>query len=1010
MRSVSENTSPQRRLFGESAIVRGLGTTVLALLAFGLGAPGAHAQSTGRVVGQITQSSSGAPVSEAQIYIRGLDVGTFSRQDGRFILLNVPVGTHELRAERIGLGAVTQSITMTAGGSLEINFQMEAQALGLDEIVVTGTAGAARRREVGSSITQINVTELPDRPVNVSSMLQASAPGIELTGGGGGAGQGSLIRLRGTNSLNMGSDPIIYIDGVRMMSGAFPNQPAKDQSNRSANVTQSPLDLLNPNDIERIEVIKGSAATTLYGTEASAGVIQVFTKRGSQGAPVWTAEVQQGTGWSQRFGAGDISTQYDAVGTSKYMYMDPWICTGFLKCGDFANTAHTQSYAASVRGGGQNLQYFTSGELFDEQGNTPNDTMERWTVRGNFTFTPINDLRFQWNSGYTNQAQTNTAQGNNAQGLELNVFRQNQNYFADGNPELINRTLDQTLASNIERFTTGGTVTYSPLVDFTTRLTIGYDLSTQETRNIRPFGFFAHPEGIIHNSTYQNRVLTFDYVGTFSFDLAEGVRSNLSWGGQTLGDEMRRVEGYGRDFPGAAFPTVNSASNAQGYEERSRVWNAGFFFQNIFDISNKYFVTAGVRFDGNSAFGKNFGLQMYPKASLSWIISDEDFWQPTWGQVKLRTAYGQSGRAPRAFDAVRTWQNVGFLGQASFAPQNVGNPDLGPEVTGEFEFGADASWMSDRIRSGFTYYRQLTKDALLNVQPIPSEGFTANRLTNVGEIENKGMELSLDLSLIQRANFGWDVGGSFSTNSSEVLSWTTPDAVQIGRSVLYSTHTIVRNGHVVPPSVTTLALCSAVLTSLGLDPLDISQLPSDRACRETGVYRGSNLPTRFINGNTTVRLPRGISVSTRGEFRGGHFTTGLNPIPIGRSVRSPVCEPYYANQDNVALKPDTPALWVARCVPGLATGYSQKADYFKLRSISMSVPMDFAFPDRVQNATLTIVMGNVYTWAGESMFGTWGYENFSNAGLGGTTQQTGIDNNERIPAPTTLRASLRITF
>ncbi|MGH7501009.1 MAG: TonB-dependent receptor domain-containing protein [Longimicrobiales bacterium] len=963
-------------------LVRGL----FAIFLTGVLAGSASAQAqqqTGQITGTVTDSLSGAPIVGVQVYLEGSQLGAMSRQNGRFAITNVPPGTYRFVAFRIGMSMVTRDITVGAGATVNLDVALHEQALGLDEIVVTGTAGAARRREIGNSIAQINVTTLPEKPVDVTDMLQSVAPGIEVTQGGGGAGQGAKIRLRGSNSINMAGDPIIYIDGVRMMSGGFPNQPAKDQGNRSANVTQSPLDLINPNDIERIEVIKGSAATTLYGTEASAGVIQVFTKRGAMGAPVWTLETQQGTQWSQRFGAG----------SAKYMYMDPWICTGFLECGEFTHTAHTQMYSGSVRGGGTNLQYFTSGELFDEKGNTPLDGLERWTARGNFTYTPTSTLQLQWNTAYVNHSQTNTPQGNNAEGLELNVFRQDKNYFTSADTAQINQVLNWTLNSDIERFTSGGTATFTPLENLTNRFTIGYDFSNQETRNIRPFGHFRHPEGIIHVSNYERRILTFDYVGSLGFPLMENLRSTFSWGGQAIGDETRKVEGYGRGFPGAAEPTVNSAADAQGYEERLKVWNAGFFLQNIFDLNDRYFLTLGMRVDGNSAFGEGFGLQMYPKISGSWVVSDENFWNPSWGTVKLRSAYGKSGRAPGAFDAVRTWTNTALAGEAAFTPENVGNADLGPEVTGEFEAGFDAAWLDDRVRSTFTYYRQLTDDALLNIAQVPSLGFTQSQLTNVGKIENKGVELTVDVTPIRRESFSWDLGVNVSTNYSKVLTHIDPE--DVGRPVTYSLFEVVRNPDAIPSTDGQVDECE-------------EDTPAGEPCILDDQFLGPNLPTRTISGYTSFRLPLGITLSARGEYRGGHFTDDVNPIAIARSVRSPVCFPFYANDDDVELKPGTSALWVARCTPSLNTGYTMKADYFKLRSVSATIPVDFAFPDRVQNATLTLTLGNLYTWSRESLFGTYGFENFANNGLGG--DPIGISGNERIPAPTTFRAALRVTF
>ena len=998
-----------------------------------------HAQGppapTGRITGTVVDSTSRAPLAGVQVYLEGSTRGAMTNGRGAYIIANVPPGNYQLRAERIGMTLALRQITVTSGQTLEANFALEVKALGLDEIVVTGTAGAARRREVGNSIQQINVANLAERPVDVTKMLQAAAPGIEVTNGGAGAGQGAKIRLRGMKSINMGSDPIIYIDGIRMMTGAFPVQAARDQGNRAANVTQSPLDMVNPNDIERIEVIKGSAATTLYGTEASAGVIQIFTKKGSQGAPVWNFEMQQGTQWSQRFGIGDLNVNYvgpdGVVGTSKYVYMDPWICTGFLKCGkymkqlpitgqpgeyrDAGGVAWTQLYSGSVRGGGQQLQYFTSGELFDERGNTPNDNIKKYAARSNFTYTPISALQFQWNAAYLKQSQTNSAQGNNAEGLELNVFRQNGNYFTNNADTLINRVFDQTLASEIERFTTGGTATYSPIANLTNRLTIGYDFSNQDTRNLRPFNFFAHPEGILSVNNYERRILTFDYVGSYAFDLMSSVRSNFSWGGQAVGDETRRLEGYGRTFPGAVEPTCSSASTCLGYEDRSKVWNAGFFLQNIFDVNNKYFITLGMRVDGNSAFGEGFGLQFYPKASASWVISDEGFWREGWGQIKLRTAYGQSGRAPGAFDAVRTWTNTGLAGEPAFAPSNVGNPDLGPEVTGEFEAGLDGSWLSDRIRTTYTYYSQVTADALLNIAPMPSNGFTASQLTNVGEIRNWGHELSLEFTPLRRANFGLDVGLNLTTNHSKVMDH--PNAENVGRPVSYDLHNLIRNPDKVPASTTnaTTGTITYTLPNCQYDATLPNVTPADAPCVHRNQYRGPNLPTHTLSGSTTLRLPYGVSVSARGEYRGGHYFTGFNagPIAIGRGVRSPACVDYYMDPDpstQTRLKANTPALWVARCTPALQTGYSQKGDYFKLRSLSVSIPTDFVFPDRIQSSTLTLALGNLYTWSRESLFGTYGIETFGNGGVNSETASIGFATNERIPPTTTFRASLRVTF
>ena len=953
----------------------------------------AAAQEPGRVTGQVTMEGSGAPLGEVQIFLTDTGVGSLTRQNGRYVLLNVPPGSYEMRAERIGLGSATAQITVAAGETVVQDFTLTEEALGLDEIVVTGTAGAARQREIGNTIAQINAAEIPDRPVLVSDILQSQAPGVEVYGGGG-VGQAKIIRLRGASSVELSNHPLIYIDGVRMRSDPLPDaNPPDRRGGRSGNIAVSPLDNINPSDIERIEVIKGSAATTLYGTEASAGVIQIFTKRGAAGAPVWTAEVKAGSAWSRKFGVKDS-------GGDPYINMGPWLCTGPFSCGQYhPGSPFTLDYSLSVRGGRQDLQYFISGGFLDEQGYITNDSQKKYHTRANFTITPAQDLTIQWNTAYSNNILTMTNGQNNAQGITLNAFRAERNYFGTGDPAVLNELMDQQLNQDVERLTTGATITYAPLEGLTNRFTAGYDFSSQEHRNLRPYAWRQVPEGSLLNQTYQNRVLSFDYVGTFSFDLTSSIGSNFSWGGQATGDDDRTVEAFGENFPGAADPTINSAALTQGFENRSKIWNAGFFFQNVFDIADRYFVTLGTRVDGNSAFGKGFGLQVYPKASLSWILSDESFW-PDLGEFKLRAAYGQSGRAPGAFDAVRTWSPAGLAGVPAFVPANVGNDQVGPEVTEEIEAGFDASWLGDRLTTSFTAYRQTTNDALLDVPQIPSTGFTASQLTNIGRIQNQGIEVELGATLLQTRNWGVDLGGSLSTNHSKILELGIPPTSELrmdcgpnmdeGCPLRNMRDLIVRN----PDEIAAPNYCL------------------DRVCTEREALDGDrhnygpNMPTTFIGGNMSVRTPGNILLSANGEFKGG-FYMNEQVWSISRSVRSHLCFPWYVNpQSSIELKDNTPALFRARCNPREAEGYMWKGDFFKLRSVSAAIPVDAFFPERISNATFTIALRNSFLWRREMPYMDPELTRDPEGGQG----QRPYDFEESVPAPITLHASLRITF
>src|SRR6185312_9870735 len=196
--------------------------------------------------------------------------------------------------------------------------------------------------------------------------------------------------------------------------------------------------------------------------------------------------------------------------------------------------------------------------------------------------------------------------------------------------------------------------------------------------------------------------------------------------------------------------TTGSLRTVDAVDEE-RVINAGFFGQEMVSWRDRLFVTAGMRVDGNSAFGTSFGLQTYPKLSASYAISDEDFWKHVKGveSLKLRAAMGESGKAPGAFDAVRTWDPVAAEnGQPAFTPAQVGNPDLGPERTREWEAGFDASALDGRLGLVYTYYDQHTFGALIPVQQDPSNGFAGSQLINAGQLFNHGNEVTLTAELV----------------------------------------------------------------------------------------------------------------------------------------------------------------------------------------------------------------------------------------------------------------------
>jgi TonB-dependent SusC/RagA subfamily outer membrane receptor len=257
-------------------------------------APGLHAQQVGTISGRVTDASSGAPVPALQVHIADLGLGVLTTQDGRYTLSNVPAGTHSLQFLRIGYRSVTEPVAVAAGQNTVVNVQVSQTALALDEVIVTGTPGGTQRRAIGNAVVRLNAADVAaTRPItSMQDVLQGRTPGLAIGRAGGNVGEGGFIRIRGVSSLTLGTQPLIYVDGIRMdnSTNLGPNLPTTGAGQAAA----SALNDLNPNDIESIEVIKGPAAATLYGTEASAGVIQIITKRGQSGAPAVRGSHQPG--------------------------------------------------------------------------------------------------------------------------------------------------------------------------------------------------------------------------------------------------------------------------------------------------------------------------------------------------------------------------------------------------------------------------------------------------------------------------------------------------------------------------------------------------------------------------------------------------------------------------------------------------------------------------------------------------------------------------------------------
>ncbi len=929
------------RLLGFANVPRLAGLTAAFSFAFiGGGGEGVAAQA-GTVVGSVRDAVSQAPLPGAQVSIPGTELGGLANNVGRYLVLNVPPGQHTVRVDLIGYGSQELTVTIAAGGAATADFSIRQEALALEGVVVTGTAGQARRREVGNAISQIGSEDIQLTAItDMGDVLQGRTTGIQVNDHSGQVGAASQIRLRGNNSLTAGNNPLIYVDGVRIEGSPLGTDDEGAQ-------TPSALDMINPNDIDRMEVIKGPAATTLYGTEASGGVIQIFTKRGVAGAPAWNFSMEQGVSVMPHQGpSADVNPSGLFLNTCR----DPGILNhatgeigveepGCPENNSWFRNAHHQVYNLSVRGGGETATYFVSGQYGDRKGVVDPQGADNYNVRANVSFQPVSGLDIRLNSHYARRNITWIPNGNNASGLYLNVLRGDAGYTPGNDDSLV---LENDIFSHLDQYITGLAVYWSPNSLFSHRLNVGIDYTSSDFIDFKGWGFYEEATGDREIDQTFDRNLTFDYSGTFDYDPFSGISSSFSWGGQVYEEFSYGLNGFDELFAGPGEQVLGDGNNPQVFENRVTVRSGGFFVQEVLGFQDKLFLTGGVRWDGFSTFGEGFGIAAYPKFQASYLISDEDWFPVGWAETfKLRAAWGESGKAPGAFDAKRTYEATSADEQVpAVVIANLGNADLGPEVSSEIEYGVDASFFDGRVSVEFTRFDQTTRDALIGVQEAPSGGTEEATLYNLGEVKNWGIESVVNFVPVRTDDLEWHVGVNLTTNDSEITDLGPLEDLgttrQLGYPLWIQWDDILQN------------------------PDAVGELPE----YEKG-YIGNLFPTQTVGLNTRLTLWHSLTVDVVGESQSGM----VRPIGIAyQNVRRRVwpgdgCpgiqDIWYKDGDRSTLT----AAEVARCIgPYSDQGvWTDPADFFKIRSASITYRLPEGLVPGARSAQVGISGKNLWT-------------------------------------------------
>jgi TonB-linked SusC/RagA family outer membrane protein len=711
----------------------------------------------------------------------------------------------------VGYTPITKSVTVTAGGTHTLDFSLAATAVQLEAIVTTGTAGATEVKRLGNTVATIDPPK--NAPIQTASeLLQGREPGVVGLSSSGLVGEGMKIRIRGNASLTQSNEPIVFVDGIRINSGGT----------SSANATLSHLDDIDPASIERIEILKGAAAATLYGTEASNGVIQIFTKKGTSGAPKWDFNVAQDftnypTGriddnWGTPVRQGQLDSLKKLWGRSDLQLFKPF---SIPLQRDYFETGSAQTVNGSVNGGTQNLNYMVSGLYSRDDGpwaaeklqGLAKDLVRRSSGRSVVSFFPSSTVRLNAQAQYTNTYANRPQYGNNIYSpvtlLEFSKPDLGQCNNSDpdgtdpdqgvkspgvckfgGNPTgspnafgTPRETARKLSEISTDRYISSFDAAYTPFPSLNFTGVLGVDYTSQTTTQFQPFGY--NVDNVIGDDVFgdkgiydeNNRQITLDVKANWTRDFMQNLNSAFVAGIQGFLTKVKYPGSFGYDFPGPGIARTDAAGNQFASDGILETVNGGYFAQEQLGYKNYLYLTGGARYDYSSAFGKSADGVLYPKVSLSFVPSDlPGFKLPSISSLRLRAAWGQSGRQPSAFAKFTTFAAQTGPSGAGLRPDNLGNPNLKPEVATEIEGGLELGLFNDRVGFDATYWKRRVDDLLFAVQYPPSGGFTNAQLSNVGTLDAHGLELNLRGFVVQTANTTLDLRANIAFLTQKVVS------------------------------------------------------------------------------------------------------------------------------------------------------------------------------------------------------------------------------------------------
>ena len=776
-----------------------------------------------KISGKVTDSK-GAGVSNASVVVKNTTAGTTTNADGSYTLTaNLKPGKYTVAISGIGLKASEEKITVTGSDNLSINATLKEDALGLDEVIVTGTSAGTTKKQLGSYVSSVKADQLTKgASSNALMALQGKTLGAQITQNNGDPAGSISVRLRGISSL-FSSEPLYVIDGVVVNNSTTRvtnTQSGYDGQNSVGIIGQNRLVDINPNDIERIEVLNGAAAAAIYGSRANAGVVQIFTKKGKSGAPVVSFSTSVvSSSLRKKLDVNQSPTKFggptDGVGAQTQDVLTPaLINTTAVSRYDYQDIIFRNAIGTdnniNVAGGTDKTKYFMSGSYYFNQGIIRNTDFQRFSFRTN-----LDQVINKWVSAsvglnYVNSTANEKPDGNSFfspmnsvtiignfhNAKQRDAFGNIQSVGERGrvNPVSVIEDLKQKNTTN--RIIANFGVKLKPIDHLTVDYTMGIDNYAQKGTTFMPpyaynvsTGFFGggptlapSTNGYASSASSNFFGINHDVNANYNFEITKDISSTTQIGFSQQYESQNYLLAQGQGILVNTTQTVSSAATPlQSADSRGEVSISGKYIQQNFKYKNFAFLTGAIRRDGSSLFSGSQRNQTYSKLSGSFVVSGMDFWQKTKASkyidlLKIRAAYGESGNLTSlgANDRFNLYSSSSFLGSTAYGSSSqAANPNVGPERQKEFEFGTDLGFLGNRVTFTLNVYNKKVNQLNISRTAAPTSGFST-LLDNVGNLENKGYEVMLTGVPVKTKDFTWSITGLFNSNKNKISNLPQP--------------------------------------------------------------------------------------------------------------------------------------------------------------------------------------------------------------------------------------------